>query len=257
VLPDDALEQLSVLANLHDEGNLTADEYAAAKRVVLSEVVARAEPTGLALATPPPSPVAEPRSVPLSRHMPGSSVDGTPTPAWRPDRRRIVVVIAGAAVVLIVLVGLLTGAVTGPGVEAEQKSPPITTVPVQTISPPSQGETLQMIAAEDRAQVALLADQWVPQIASRREYEYSPRGLDVRTEHAQLVDQFPQALLLLSGDYTSYRVPDYWVTIVGTPFDTAEGANSWCDRAGLPPDDCYAKYISSRVGSSGTSVFRH
>jgi hypothetical protein len=38
---------------------------------------------------------------------------------------------------------------------------------------------------------------------------------------------------------------------------TPQEANSWCDGNGFASDQCFAKLISTILGVSGTTVYRH
>ena len=92
-------------------------------------------------------------------------------------------------------------------------------------------------------------DRWVPQISSKKPYVTLSDGsvwdaVSILEDHRLWREQFPRVRLLWSGDYSTFELTDYWVTIVAVPFDTPEGALGWCDAQGLPSEDCYAKLIS-------------
>jgi hypothetical protein len=92
-------------------------------------------------------------------------------------------------------------------------------------------------------------DRWVPQISSKKPNVTLSDGtvwdaVSILEDHRGWREQFPRVRLLWSGDYSTFELTDYWVTIVAVPFDTAEGALAWCDAQALPGEDCYAKLIS-------------
>lgn len=92
-------------------------------------------------------------------------------------------------------------------------------------------------------------DRWVPQISSKKPDVTLPDGsvwdaASILEDHRAWRERFPRVRLLWSGDYSTFELTDYWVTIVAVPFDTAEGAVAWCDAQALPSEDCYAKLVS-------------
>lgn len=127
-------------------------------------------------------------------------------------------------------------------------------------APPSSGARyLSERAERDRPAAASLTGAWVPQISSKRS------GMTVNgtvyddvaiAEHvAELTEHYPGALLVRSSDYASFTAPGLWVVLVDASFPEAEGANAWCDAAGLGPDDCFAKRLA-QDGPSGNTVHR-
>jgi hypothetical protein len=70
----------------------------------------------------------------------------------------------------------------------------------------------------------------------------------VLADHQRLRAAHPDALLLWSGSFTSFRGSDYWVTVVDRSFPTPAAANAWCDSVGFGADDCYAKSLSHTSG---------
>jgi hypothetical protein len=109
---------------------------------------------------------------------------------------------------------------------------------------------LQDIAAADGPFVESdVIDRWVPQISSKKPDVTLPNGsvwdtAQILQDHRDWRERFPRVRLLWSGDYSTYSLKDYWVTIVAIPFDTPEAAVAWCDDNNLPAEDCYAKLIS-------------
>jgi hypothetical protein len=128
------------------------------------------------------------------------------------------------------------------------------------LPPESAAEQLQEQATRDRPTVERLVGFWVPQVSSKalgtladgRTYTND----DIVADHRAWVDRFSDAVLLRSGDYSSFSNPNYWVTVVAEPFSTPGAANTWCASANLGPADCFAKLLSHTSGPGGASVHR-
>jgi serine/threonine-protein kinase len=112
----------------------------------------------------------------------------------------------------------------------------------------------------DRSAAETLAGNWVPQLSSKRPglvadgitYDYPQIWADFQ----RLQAEYPNVLLIWSGDYVSFKSPDYYVTIMPVPSPDGLSANTWCDEAGLPTADCFAKFLSHTGGSSNTTILR-
>lgn len=119
---------------------------------------------------------------------------------------------------------------------------------------------LQLIRDADRPIAESLVGQWVPQLSAKRPgmvvdgvtYDYVEILRDYRATQAR----YPDALLLFSGEYTSFKYGDFWITIEPLPYYDGPSANTWCDEQGIPFDDCYAKMISHTVGYEGATKLR-
>lgn len=121
-------------------------------------------------------------------------------------------------------------------------------------------QQLQQLASSDRPFVsAELADRWVPQLSAKR-----PGVVDdgvvwdnARTlqEHLQLRGQYPGVRLLWSGDWSTFSVPDFWVTVVGVVFPGSSGALEWCRSQGFDRDHCEAKVVSATRGPEGSTAY--
>jgi hypothetical protein len=136
-----------------------------------------------------------------------------------------------------------------------------TVEPVEPVDPLDAAlAELQLIRDADRAMVESLVGQWVPQLSAKRPgmvvhgvtYDYVEILRDYRATQAR----YPDALLLYSGEYSSFRYDDFWITIEPLPHDDGPSANGWCDGQGIPVDDCYAKMISHTVGYEGATLLR-
>jgi hypothetical protein len=122
------------------------------------------------------------------------------------------------------------------------------------------GSQLRAIAASDQPIVlAGLAERWVPQLSSKRpglvaEGRTWTNALTL-AEHQQLRQTYPGVLLLWSGDWSTFSESNFWVTIVGTGFPTADGALAWCTSSGFDRDHCYAKLISTTHPIEGSTAY--
>jgi hypothetical protein len=138
----------------------------------------------------------------------------------------------------------------GPGDEAivgDATGAPV--VPQVPTASEALGRLGEIAAADGPFVESEVIDRWVPQISSKKPDVVLPNGTvwdaaSILQDHRGWRERFPRVRLLWSGDYSTYELTDYWVTIVAVPFDTPEGAVGWCDSHGLPAEDCYAKLVS-------------
>ena len=63
-------------------------------------------------------------------------------------------------------------------------------------------------------------------------------------------------MLAWSGDWSSFRGQDFWITLVNRSFASGEAANAWCAQAGIGADDCYAKRLSRTGGYAENTALR-
>ncbi|WP_328449476.1 hypothetical protein [Amycolatopsis sp. NBC_00438] len=232
-------------------------------------------------------PNAEQSDLPLEDLPPAAApvlVPGTPPPAepapappaqdeLRPYKRAAGVVGAVATVVAIVVVVAFT-ATTGRNTSATSSStdattPTTTTTPVETVSstpdsrPTDESSARQRLddqVGHDRGQVDLLTDSWVPQLSSKMlglkangtTYDHQA----IWADFTSLQTKYPGVLLLWSGDYSSFKQGNFWVTVFPQPYSSGESANGWCDDAGIDKDGCYAKRITHTGGYTGSTMLR-
>ncbi|HEX3588349.1 MAG TPA: hypothetical protein VHV74_01870 [Pseudonocardiaceae bacterium] len=157
-------------------------------------------------------------------------------------------------------VASLPSSVALPPVSAAEPAPS-SSEPEQPSSNASAKAELDNEVDQDRTAAEAIVDSWVPQLSSKRPglvadgitYDY----LHIWANFQQLRSEYPTTLLLWSGDYVSFKSPNFYVTVVGQPSSDGPSANEWCDEAGLAPDDCYAKFLSHEGGPSGTTLLRH
>lgn len=145
-----------------------------------------------------------------------------------------------------------------------QSNAPTVATPVPaspTIQQPVSAQVaLQREVEADRRQVEALVGSWVPQLSSKTVgtraddiiYGYD----EIRSHFNGLKARYPQALLLLSGDYASFDKSDYWVVVIPTTYGDGTAANSWCDAEYIDRDNCFAKLLRHVGGSRGTTLLR-
>jgi serine/threonine-protein kinase len=145
-------------------------------------------------------------------------------------------------------------------------SPPPQPASTSSSAPPGPNteyaslQQLRQIAADDRPFVsAQLADRWVPQLSSKRPGVADDGVVWNNTltlqQHLRLRQQYPDVRLLWSGDWSTFNVPDFWVTIAGITFPDSAGALAWCRSQDLDPDHCYAKLVSTTHPIPGSTAF--
>ena len=120
-------------------------------------------------------------------------------------------------------------------------------------------EQLRQIANGDRPFVSVrLADRWVPQLSSKR-----PGVVDqgivwdnatTLQEHLQLRERY-HARLLWSGEWSTFSVPNFWVTVAGITFPTSAGALEWCTSQGFDRNHCFAKIVSTTYPVEGSTAY--
>jgi serine/threonine-protein kinase len=181
---------------------------------------------------------------------------------------------------LVVVAGLMASA--SPGLAAEQtnqstggatvtgsqyvtETPDTTSTTVTTTTPPPDPEAdakaqLDAEVAKDRTAADALDGQWTPQLSSKSyglvvgatTYNYQAIWQDFATSRAR----FPAAILVWSGDYTSFDYHNFWVTVVPPADAAGVAANSWCDAQNIDADDCFAKMLMHSGGTAGTTLHR-
>ena len=146
----------------------------------------------------------------------------------------------------------------GPTNDPAQEEPaPVTPEPAPADTALAE---LNALRAADRPAVEALVGWWVPQLSAKRPglrakgitYDY----VEILRDFREIQAQHPDALLLFSGEYSTFKYGDFWITVVPSPYDRGASANSWCDGWQIPADDCYAKLISHTVGYDGATVLR-
>lgn len=208
--------------------------------------------------------------VPASPVHPIYSSSSSSAPATRRNRPQSVLpwlvaltsllVVAGA-IAAVTLLGRtdLSPSVAQPGLDGQESA---TGAASHAASP-----TPTQQPAEDRLDAQVLSDApavdsvvgyWVPQVSSKTigtidsagvEYGYT----EILAGFQDWRRRYADAVLLRSGDFTSFRSSGYWVVVVARPFADSAGANRWCDQQGLARDDCFAKRLSRTDGPEGNT----
>lgn len=124
----------------------------------------------------------------------------------------------------------------------------------------ASGNQLRAIAASDRPMVlATIADTWVPQLSSKRLGLVAEgrtwTASAILAEHQRLRQAYPGARLLWSGDWSTFSHSDFWVTVAGATFPTADGALAWCRSNDFDRDHCFAKLISTTHAVEGSTDY--
>ena len=248
---DDIAADLADLAEMHAAGTLSPEEYTIASASVLhipaSEVTA-----DLARATARPP-------LPSDVRAPGSSGNAT---AW---------IVAGSALlcaIAVVVAFLVVSGRTGRSANPTAGSPGLTPTSSPRSTEPSRApsttaapqEILRQRLMTDEPYAEQLVGWWVPQVSAKRlgaivdgvVYDH-----DEMSRHVSSLEQrFPGALLIWSGNYTSFSSPDFYVVVVPTPFDTGAAAIGWCVAQGLGPDDCFAKRLSHTLDPTNSTIYQ-
>jgi serine/threonine-protein kinase len=168
-----------------------------------------------------------------------------------PSNRARAAVIAGI-VVLALLVGVGTALVVRGWSAGEPASgvavPPASSDSAAPALPAEPGAALQTLRGADAGTAEALVGSWAPQLSAKKPglvvdgQTYDAAA--ILADHQRLQAEQPGTILVWSGDYTSFRSRDFWITLANRPFATSEEANAWCASAGYGSDDCYAKRLS-------------
>lgn len=220
----------------------------------------------------PPPPTSVPWSEAPAPIRGGEQGWGTDPPTSSRSRGRLVAGLTTLALFLGAGVVAWVTLTDFPAPPPSSPAPPLNQPQVETsisqaTAPParinSEDAVLNQLTRQillDRAQVqSELAENWVPQLSSKRP------GLvvdSVSLGYIQILDDHlvwrstHNALLVRSGDWSSFQAGDFYVTVAPVPFSTAAEANAWCDRQAIDSENCFAKRLSTSVGPEGSTVSR-
>lgn len=226
----------------------------------------------------PTSLVSLPGAPPPAQGLPGAPTQGAP-------RRRawLWALIAGLVVVALLSVGAVVVlqrsgdvaaapaagpppaapgvAPNGAGAPPPSRDPVPTTEPAAPADPASAQGRLDTQLRTDAAAVVALDGRWVAQLYAER--PGAVRGASTMDATSILRDytavkaQYPDALLLSSGDFTSFAMPGYYVVVSPTPYATAQEALAWCGTEQRGREFCFAKLLSRTAGPEGSTVYRN
>ncbi|WP_286957503.1 hypothetical protein [Brevibacterium sp. UBA7493] len=191
------------------------------------------------------------------------SPTGPPGPAGPPasNRRRrtgMTVVAAIAATVLVAVAVFLGLPLLGPDEDLQPTQEPSAegTDGGETSVPAA--EQLKELAQNDHATVASKLDgHWVVQLSAKQvgltTEQQTWTDEAILEEFEALRAQHPEAVLLNSSQWSSFRLEAYWITVLNEPYDDPEAALTKCQELGIDRDNCFAKKISSTEGPEGTT----
>ncbi|WP_326953458.1 zinc ribbon domain-containing protein [Amycolatopsis sp. NBC_01286] len=147
-----------------------------------------------------------------------------------------------------------------PSYPTASDSPTTTSSALPTSSADAVDQLRQYADADLPAVRSALEDHWVAQLSSKK-VGMEADGIvydapAILQDHLRLRTSFASVRLIWTGDWSSFKYPDFWVTVQDQSFGTADDANAWCDGQGLPKDDCYAKRLRSSGGYEGNTKVR-
>ena len=187
-------------------------------------------------------------------------------PAPRRSRGRGFLIAGLAVVVIAALTFVLTTTLLGPD-RGMQSTDAESSEPASSDDGPSPEASASVPAGEQlNAQVEVgtriaqddLADEWVVQLSAKKPgLEASGKTWaeeDILAEFTENQRRHPEAILLWSGDWSSFRLDDFWVTVLAQPYDTPEEALETCRNLGLDRDNCFAKKLSTSERPDGTTM---
>lgn len=105
-----------------------------------------------------------------------------------------------------------------------------------------------------------LEDSWVVQLSSKNigvdEDGVEWTEHDILEHYEEIKAKHSNAIILWSGDWSSYSTDDYWRIVLSETFDSGGAALEWCDSSAYGPDDCIAKLLSKTSGPDGTELYQ-
>ena len=148
-----------------------------------------------------------------------------------------------------------------PGASSPSSATAATTSKDNTLEETAAKDSLRWQADHDKSSVKGVSGKWVPQLSSKKSGMVAD-GItwDNRAtlqEFLKLRQKYSDAKLLYSDEWPVFDSGgQYWVTIVATPYGSADEANAWCSAEGFDGEHCFAKYIDTKGSSEGTTVNR-
>ena len=117
----------------------------------------------------------------------------------------------------------------------------------------SAGEDLSAISESDTAEALERLDgRWVVQLSAKQDGLRTEGRTwseeDILAEFEQNREAHPDAMLLWSGDWSTFRFNDYWITILGEAYDDPDEALAQCRALEIDRDHCFAKKLSTTEG---------
>ncbi|WP_156798072.1 hypothetical protein [Brevibacterium mcbrellneri] len=199
----------------------------------------------------------------------GQPTQATPPPAPRKSKSSmwLSAMAAIAVVALLITVGVV---LLGPNKGVEPTPPqgkPATKsddAPSSPDEPESTNEQakseLETIVSDSKSELSALEEKWVVQLSAKQpndnagdeEWDYSK----ILKEYQDNEKTYGTLAMLKSEDWSSFRVKDYWVTVIPTGYDSPEPALKKCEEFKLDRDNCFAKRLSHTKGPDGSTKLR-
>ncbi|AZL10956.1 hypothetical protein [Brevibacterium aurantiacum] len=127
----------------------------------------------------------------------------------------------------------------------------------QDLSPEEKLETLKDDTWDKYADE--LDGEWVVQLSAKKEGMeadgFTWTNEDVVEHFEELHDIYPDAVLLWSGDWSSYDNSDFWVIVRSVIYPDSDSALNFCYDEGFGPDDCMAKRLFTTGAPDDTSEY--
>lgn len=102
-----------------------------------------------------------------------------------------------------------------------------------------------------------LNDSWVTQLSAKqvglRAEGKTWTNRDILESYQQYQAQYPEALLLWSGDWSTFQMSDFWVVVLDRPYREADDALEFCAQEDLSRDDCFARKLSDTDDPEGST----
>ena len=124
------------------------------------------------------------------------------------------------------------------------------------------GEALRWQASHDRSLImSKYLGKWTPQLSSKKNGLFADgqtwTNRMILAEFLKTRQTYPDAALVFSNDWSVFDSGgNWWVTLSGELYATADEANAWCDAQGYDAEHCLAKRMESSGPAQGTTKSR-
>jgi hypothetical protein len=182
--------------------------------------------------------------------------------------------VGGGGLIALILIIVLVSAITnlsspdGGSVDTAQDSPaeeaaedtepdPADALDGQDLSPEEKLESIKDTSWD--AYSDELDGQWVVQLSSKKEGleadGYTWTDSDIVDHYESIHEEYPDAILLWSGDWSSYDSSDFWVIVRAAAYPDSDSALDFCYEEGFGSDDCMAKHLYISGAPDDTSEY--
>lgn len=118
-------------------------------------------------------------------------------------------------------------------------------------------QELASLVEEHDQQLKSLEGKWVVQLSAKQVGTEVEGTLwsesKVLEEFRDNEAKYGDLALLKSSDWSTFRLKDYWVTVIPTGYDSPEPALKKCRDLQLDRDNCFAKLLSTSQGPEGAT----